>query len=909
MSGGRAAGLLAFLVGLALLAWLLVPAHEPPAPFAGPPAGSTGSTTTPARPVTAQDPSAAARPTTDPTSAAAPTPESPVPAASGPAIVGRVLTPSGDPAPGATIHAYWQEDPRTPPRTTSVRVGADGAYRLTGCTAGKRVSLSAGHPEWAHSDGIQVPAPESGDVEVPPLKLEVGSRVSGIVRDERGRPVAGAIIGMSNQLTWAPGGHVRPERHEAGPRSGADGAFRIGPFRKGRWLFWATDPGRAPGLSAPIDLEPGADHAGLELVMGEGAAIAGRVSLPDGRPLADATVHAWRDVGVFDWVGADARTDADGRFRIVGLVPGRHRVNASKDGFAGTRGRADTGTEDLALTLAPLPPDTEIEVRVRDPRGAPVDVAAISLGSFPLRDRALERLEAGRYLLHLGEQFGAGRVRDTVSLHALVADGRFAPPLDVALPAAGGRVHAEIVIPDGLELRGVVLDPEGRPAAGVRVRYGPEHEDMVPMDMVILGTFQSGWTGVETDAEGRFTLRVTGEGPYVLRARAAGAEPWASPPLPARALAALDTIRLTAPRLRAKVRGRLLDGDGRAVPTTQVLLMESSRRLGNYAGGITDADGGFAVETPLEPGPFRVSLQCSGIHLSDVTEITVPAEPEPVLEIRLPKDLQIVPVRGTVTRGGHPWGGAFVSFSPGFRADFACEAVCDAGGRFAIPALPAGRCLVAISTGSREPAALTREVRIGPDGAPLALDARPATVVGRIVTPEGVSPAPDTWRVTLEPASADRAGATYSSGLDPPWVAVGADGGFRVAGLPAGTYRLLLEAPGFVTRGEGFRVDPDAEVAVSLRAVAAARVRGRLVTATGEPIGGATVRVCERLDGFQDGREYRAGDIGADARFDGGELAAGPIEVTAWIPGRDDPVTFPLDVAPGESIDREFRVP
>jgi hypothetical protein len=73
--------------------------------------------------------------------------------------------------------------------------------------------------------------------------------------------------------------------------------------------------------------------------------ISGRVVGPDGRGLEGARVQ----IGAWHW----ARSDADGRFEVPSLVPGRRRVSVALDGWTFPESEADLGDRDLELRPTP----------------------------------------------------------------------------------------------------------------------------------------------------------------------------------------------------------------------------------------------------------------------------------------------------------------------------------------------------------------------------------------------------------------------------------------------------------------------------------------------------------------------------------------------------------------------------
>jgi RNA polymerase sigma-70 factor (ECF subfamily) len=173
------------------------------------------------------------------------------------------------------------------------------------------------------------------------LELERASgRAGGRVVDSAGRPVAHAVLGSYEWVAWLGDGQ------RAATTSGADGRFALAPLLgPGTPLLVRVEAGGYLPLERRVD----ADHRDGDLgdlhLLRPGR-IAGTWAPPGSR------VQAWQ-VGVRPRgkpVAVVARADADGRFVLRGLAPGRWRVRAED----GRRDEVDVaeGTEARAR-LAP----------------------------------------------------------------------------------------------------------------------------------------------------------------------------------------------------------------------------------------------------------------------------------------------------------------------------------------------------------------------------------------------------------------------------------------------------------------------------------------------------------------------------------------------------------------------------
>ncbi len=223
---------------------------------------------------------------------------------------------------------------------------------------------------------------------------------------------------------------------------------------------------------------PGAQLGPLDAPIGE-FALAGQVVDIDSNPAAGVSVFV-RSNDVPLW----AETDADGRFRLLGLVGGPHEIALVKWGHPPRVARVDEPREDLVLTLAPPKPpppplpqiataalagrvahplggnyaDEEGYELQFEPRGDLTDFGAAVLRRVSTDARgffALEDLAHGDYFVHVLPSWAAGGSwPDLVSL----ADAQFAHAPDggdfAVFGLEAGALEATVVDPDGQPIDG-----------------------------------------------------------------------------------------------------------------------------------------------------------------------------------------------------------------------------------------------------------------------------------------------------------------------------------------------------------------------------------------------------------------------------------------------------------------------
>jgi uncharacterized protein (DUF2141 family) len=161
----------------------------------------------------------------------------------------------------------------------------------------------------------------------PPPPPNPGS-ISGVVTDSAtGLPIAGANV------------MARDRRIVRRAITGTDGSYTITNLRAGAYRVMANKQGYQPNMYPdPVILAVGQAVTGINFALVQGqvppppgtGSISGTViNVGTQQPIANATVHAWRQ----NICGGMARTGPDGTYTIPNLLSGNYQMSASAMGF------------------------------------------------------------------------------------------------------------------------------------------------------------------------------------------------------------------------------------------------------------------------------------------------------------------------------------------------------------------------------------------------------------------------------------------------------------------------------------------------------------------------------------------------------------------------------------------------
>ncbi len=573
----------------------------------------------------------------------------------------------------------------------SAVTAGDGSFALEDLAPGAPLDLIAIHPGYAPGEAPGVAVPSAAPVRI---VLQPTSRVSGRVTGSDGKPVAGANVGLdessrgSAQRLW----EISLRASHKAVTDDA-GSFSFEGVSPGPIALVADAPRHQVQALTGLEVKPGQDLSGVEIVLPAAAAVEGRVLLPDGRPAegAEVTVAEPARNGAFS-ASPSGRADDTGHYRIERVSPGPHTLEAYAEGYRRAVRDVEVRDETRGVDFQLEKVRGEVSGRVVDDAGNPLAEATVVLygpsrgsgsadsaadGSFRITgvEDGSYRIRAGKpgyapyrsqsevtvaggpvtgieVRLSAGEGAIAGRLSglefsqlarvrvwadSQLNQGQVDAEGNYRIP---HLPPGTWRVIAEV--PDTpLHAEGrATLDP-GVPEARLDLRFGGGHElsgvvlrngEPLAGAGLVLAKANAGAAlqGASTDHEGMFRFGGLEDGTYLLRVRTPNGA-WHQETVE---MAGDQTIQVD---LRtASLSGRVVDATDSSPVSGAAILLKNPEggRFGDPGEATTDARGVFHIPEVGE-GSWTVQATREGYATGERTVQVDGETPPGDVEIRL----------------------------------------------------------------------------------------------------------------------------------------------------------------------------------------------------------------------------------------------------------------------------------
>jgi protocatechuate 3,4-dioxygenase beta subunit len=471
-------------------------------------------------------------------------------------VTGRI-TANGKPVAGAFVLAVPREG-----IPESAITDADGRYRLPDPAVWVQMVVVR-HPDFA-------PAAHVGNAL--DFVLDAGQSLQGRVVDSNGRPVADSMVDVDDLLT---------------AKSGADGAFIIPHAPKRFGVLRA----RADAAVTTMGFTSGSPV----LHLAPASRISGVVRDAGKRPLSGITVAV-----VTEGSGELAVTDANGAFAMDRLKRGKYQVTGlgssryTMDSAAVDATAGDVKHDMVARRVVP------VEGLVSDEDRKPVNGAAVvflleivgitDLGYLPLPPAVTAA--DGRFQLWQ-------ELDPSMKVRIAAIKPGFPPAISDLLDPR--KPHADLTIPRGVEIAGIITGPDKKPLSGVSVnpvfgtapRPGMSAASSLP------------WA--TSDDAGLFHGRLTAATKALTFVR----KGYVTAQRPVDFSPAMKPLQVALAAV-AGIRGHVVNKDGSPAPEVMVTAGEKFTTSG--------PDGSFIVEE-LEAGPveMRFGRAITGLQQKSVT--------------------------------------------------------------------------------------------------------------------------------------------------------------------------------------------------------------------------------------------------------------------------------------------------
>ncbi|HET9768326.1 MAG TPA: carboxypeptidase regulatory-like domain-containing protein, partial [Thermoanaerobaculia bacterium] len=673
------------------------------------------------------------------------------------AIRGRVVNAEGDPVAEAQLQLIMERAGGGMAFMTSLgntTTGDDGRFAIEDVDPGDvRINVNAiGYLPFERA-GVEVPAGK--DVDGLELVLRPGATVVGTVTGPDGLPAIGAYVSVVSDQR---GGPMRTAAGYA--ETDGEGRYRLEGVEPGPRTLEAQHEELDRAVA---DLEVRAGENQLDLRLGGGQEVSGRVVGPGGQPVGSASVSLGSP-GQLGGSGRGAVTDAGGLFTITGVPDGTYEAMATHADYGD--GRAAT-----PLTVAGAPVSG---VTIELPVGTTV-VGAL---------RGLSMAEVARTQVWASQQQGPGRRQGTVSYDGRYQIAGLVPgdwSVSGRLQEGGRQAQGRVTIAAGVEEETLDLDFEGGFKLSGRVRE--DGRAAAGAMVLVRGKDVPGTSTGRTDQTGVYRVENLRPGSYdvevvVLESGLRGNQ-----------AVTLERDHELDFDLRAtRVSGRVLEaGSGDPIPGASIsveAVNESAERLPFRGNVSTDEGGRFSVNVSSD-GAWKLGAEKAGYARSE-TLVDVGRDPVDDVEIRL-SPTQGITLQVSRTAGAPP-ASVFVAVLHGHGGTLLAQPYSTGeGGRVRLTTVPPGTWEVLV----RSEDSGTERVTVTSPGPPVPVLLAPQASLALTV--------PDLA------GEAVTAKATLTGGDGRPFASINwstvrrefdvSYGRITLTGLPAGTWKVDVVAP------------------------------------------------------------------------------------------------------------------
>ncbi|OJT20057.1 hypothetical protein BO221_33250 [Archangium sp. Cb G35] len=507
-------------------------------------------------------------------------------------LAGRVLNPEGVPVAGAEVSLGRMDERR-------VFTDERGHFSFEGLTTTLAYQVTAHHGGLMGTQGVFFRSPQEDDTPSPLSKeitVKLGTALAeleGVVRDERGQPVAEAVIKLYARSGCMSSAYLA--------KTDARGVYHFGPLSPTRVSLSVSSPdGR---LFASHEETLSAGTRTLDLTLEFVPRVEGILVDARGQPVEGEHLSLLTRPGELAWSISD-KSGPGGRFSLRAFRPGPLllRVGPDSDDDSSHQGvwsqEVPVPAADLRVVISRRP---TVEGELVDEAGQPVAQALVSL--WPSEASSNLELESGttdargRFSLIAPRP---GRYRVSAELE----DNSFAHATARVVEVGPEGAQVRLRFDAGHALSGIVVDLQGRPVPGAIVGFQSEHRSR-------RHSRREPEVHATTGPDGRFTFDSVSGDPAVLSVETEDfllAEPLREDrPEWMRLAPSAREVRIVLAR-KAKLRARLVRADGSAVTDFTVNGEEMYDEQGLLEWPIVRT-GSLALEISIDEGERSAAVK------------------------------------------------------------------------------------------------------------------------------------------------------------------------------------------------------------------------------------------------------------------------------------------------------------
>jgi hypothetical protein len=398
----------------------------------------------------------------------------------GTTIGGIVQNEQGEPIEAVTVSVYYHKDDPEAAENARVNIALDkvktdkaGRWQFDRMPAQidkNELRIFLQHPDYLSDNLVPgfIPMPLAQQPTITDLQdlssvmvMKMGAPVTGRVIDKQGNPIAGARI-YEGDTYWY-------RSKEPFAKTDSQGNFRSNPTntKPGRTTLTVQASGYAPDLKV-VTIKPGL--ALLEFRLGPGRVIQGKVVDQAGKPIAGAFINArtWREQR--HRLNLQAKTDADGSFKITDAPNDEVSFDIDKQGYMMRENYPmEPGKGEYTITLRPL---LKVHGKVLDAKtGKPIDKFTVTNG-FDHEDGRAPQWDTFTVRTFTGGQYEFEYMQEIFTYRLRIdAEGYQSAMSDCIRPSeiSESQVVLDFKLDKAAAVEGVVLSPDGTPLSKAEV--------------------------------------------------------------------------------------------------------------------------------------------------------------------------------------------------------------------------------------------------------------------------------------------------------------------------------------------------------------------------------------------------------------------------------------------------------